>query len=428
MELHIVKPGETVFSIAELYGVTESSIIYNNELPEDQPLVVGQVLVILFPELIHTVRPGDSLDSIASLYGVTLNTLFRNNIRLMGKSEIYPGETIVISYRGEKSYEMDVNAYAYPFINESLLSQTLPYLTYLTPFTYGFTEQGNLVDLNDALLINAANEYGTAPLMHLSTLTENGNFSNELASVILNDISLQNILINNVLTTMVNRGYRGLDIDFEFIFPEEAPLYAAFVGNATRRLNAEGFEVIVALAPKTSASQRGLLYEGHDYKALGNAANAVLLMTYEWGYTYGPPLAVAPFPNVRRVLEYALTEIPANKIFLGVPNYGYDWTLPYVQGTSRAPSISSQEAIAIAARYGAEIFFDDYSQTPFFNYTDSQGRAHEVWFEDARSIKEKLALIPEYSLRGAGYWNAMRPFPQNWLVLNSLYNIKRFGL
>ncbi len=424
MELHIVRAGETVFSIARLYGVTESSIIYNNELPQNQPLVVGQVLVILFPEQIHTVRPGDTLRSIANLYGVSLNTLYRNNIRLRGEENIFPGETIVISYRGEKTYEMDVNAYAYPFINESLLRQTLPYLTYLTPFTYGFTEEGTLVDLNDAFLIETANEYQTAPLMHLSTLTENGNFSNELASVILNNINLQNILINNVLTTMIDKGYRGLDIDFEFIFPEEAPLYAAFVGNATRRLNAEGYEVIVALAPKTSATQRGLLYEGHDYKALGEAANAVLLMTYEWGYTYGPPLAVAPLPNVRAVLEYALTEIPANKIFLGVPNYGYDWTLPYIQGSSRAPSISSQEAIALAARYGAEIFFDDYSQTPFFNYIDSLGRAHEVWFEDARSIAAKLALIPKYSLRGAGYWNAMRAFPQNWLVLNALYNIK----
>lgn len=427
MELHVVKPGETVFSIAELYGVTEASIVYNNELPANQPLAVGQVLVILFPTQIHTVRPGDTLESIAELYGVTINTLFRNNIRLRGEDRVFPGETIVISYRDEKIGEMEVNAYAYPFINDSLLRQTLPYLTYLTPFTYGFTETGSLVPLNDDRLISTALEYSTAPLMHLSTLTENGNFSNELASVVLNDIALQNVLINNILTTMNQKGYRGLDIDFEFIFPEEAPLYAAFVGNATRRLNAEGYEVIVALAPKTSATQRGLLYEGHDYKALGDAANAVLLMTYEWGYTYGPPLAVAPLPNVRAVLEYALTEIPANKIFLGVPNYGYDWTLPYIQGTSRAPSISSQEAIALASRYGAEIFFDEYSRTPFFNYIDDNGRAHEVWFEDARSIKEKLALIPEYSLRGAGYWNAMRPFPQNWLVLNSLYNIKRFG-
>lgn len=425
MEIYIVQAGDTVFSIAEKFGVTADSIINNNQLPQNQPLVVGQALVILFPEQIHTVRPGETLLSIADLYGVSLTSLFQNNIRLMGRQIIYPGETIVISYKGEKIRAMEVNAYAYPGINRPLLRQTLPYLTYLTPFTYGFTESGTLVDLSDRNLIAISKEYQTQPLMHLSTLTENGNFSNQLASAVLTNSALQKTLIDNVLNTMQEKGYYGLDIDFEFVFPEEAPLYAAFVENATRRLNPFGYEVIVALAPKTSANQRGLLYEGHDYDAIGIGANGVLLMTYEWGYTYGPPLAVAPLPNVRAVIDYALTEIPAEKIFLGIPNYGYDWTLPFVQGSSRAISISSQQALSIAARYGAEIIYDEYARSPFFNYVDESGRQHEVWFEDARSIKEKLALVPEYGLRGVGYWNAMRDFPQNWLVLNALYEIEK---
>ena len=135
-------------------------------------------------------------------------------------------------------------------------------------------------------------------------------------------------------------------------------------------------------------------------------------------------MAVAPLPNVRRVVEYAITEIPAEKLWLGVPNYGYDWTLPFVQGESKARSISNQYAVSLARRYGATIQFSDYSQSPWFRYFDENGREHEVWFEDARSIKAKLALIPEYGMSGAGYWNLMRPFPQNWLVLDSLYQIR----
>lgn len=146
--------------------------------------------------------------------------------------------------------------------------------------------------------------------------------------------------------------------------------------------------------------------------------------SYEWGYTYGPPMAVAPLPNVRQVVEYALTEIPAGKIWLGVPNYGYDWPLPFVQGQTRATSISSQQAVALARRYGVSINYDERAQAPWFRYTDELGTEHEVWFEDARSIQAKLALIPEYGLIGAGYWNLMRDFPQNWLVLSSLYQIR----
>lgn len=134
-------------------------------------------------------------------------------------------------------------------------------------------------------------------------------------------------------------------------------------------------------------------------------------------------MAVAPLPNVRRVVEYALTEIPAEKLWLGIPNYGYDWPLPFRQGVTKATSISNQYALQLALRYGVEILFDDTAQTPWFRYTDEQGVEHEVWFEDARSIYAKLNLISEYHLSGAGYWNMMRPFTQNWQVLASLYQI-----
>ena len=86
-----------------------------------------------------------------------------------------------------------------------------------------------------------------------------------------------------------------------------------------------GYTVMVALAPKTSAGQPGLLYEAHDYAALGAAADDVLLMTYEWGYALSEPMAVAPIDKVEQVVRFAVSQIPPDKIFLGMPNYGYDW-------------------------------------------------------------------------------------------------------
>lgn len=145
--------------------------------------------------------------------------------------------------------------------------------------------------------------------------------------------------------------------------------------------------------------------------------------SYEWGYTAGPPMAVAPLPNVRAVLDYAVTEIPAGKIFLGIPNYGYDWTLPFVQGVTRARSISNQYAIQLAREHDIAIQFDDTAQAPFFHYTGADGAVHEVWFEDARSMEAKLRLIAEYGFQGGGVWNLMRPFSQIWLTASSLYDI-----
>ena len=146
-------------------------------------------------------------------------------------------------------------------------------------------------------------------------------------------------------------------------------------------------------------------------------------MTYEWGYTYGPPMAVAPVDKVRQVVEYAVTEIPREKIDLGIPNYGYDWPLPFIRGTTRARTIGNVEAVRIAISYGASIQFDEVARSPWFYYTDDRGIRHEVWFEDVRSLQAKFDLVGEFTLRGVGYWQIMQLFRANWLLLAENFRI-----
>lgn len=424
MQIHVVKQGETPSSIAQEYGVPLSRLLGDNGITADTPLVVGQTLVIQFPEVTHTVRAGDTLQSIAAAYGSTLNQLYRNNFFLRGRDGLQPGDLLVISYNQEKRGTLEVNNYAYPYITDDLMREQLPYQTYLTPFTYGIQADGSLVDLEDGVLLQLASEYSVGALMHLSSLTEQGNFSNDRAHLVLTDETVQTRLINEIIQNMQNKGYAGLDVDFEFIFPEDKYDYAMFLQNLRLRLNPLGYPVFSALAPKTSDTQRGILYEGHDYSLIGAAVNAVLLMTYEWGYTYGAPMAVAPINKVREVVAYASTRISPSKMLLGIPTYGYDWTLPFERGNPGAPSISPVQATDLALRYRAEIQFDQTAMAPWFRYTDENGRLHEVWFEDARSILAKFDLITEFGLRGIGYWNAMRQFPQNWVLLNALYQVE----
>jgi len=424
MTIHVVKSGETVRTIAESYGVDPSRLASDNTVPESGALAVGQTLVIRFPQVIHSVQSGESLSSIAASYGISIRQLWQNNWFLGGGTVIHPGEALVISYFDELLGAASFNGYAYPYVDPVLLGAELPYLTYMTPFTYGITASGSLLPLEDDALLAAARQRDVRPVMHLSTLTESGQFDTDRAALVLTDYGVQNQLIAEVQQLMRRRGYAGLDVDFEYLPGSLAGAYAAFLGRLQRLLSSQGWFVWAALAPKTSAGQPGLLYEGHDYAAIGAAVDGVLLMTYEWGYTAGPPMAVAPLPNVRAVLDYAVTEIPPEKIFLGVPNYGYDWPLPFVQGVTRAQSISNQRAIELAIAYGVAIQYDETAQSPFFHYTDAAGTIHEVWFEDARSLEAKLRLIAEYGFRGAGFWNLMRPFSQTWLTVASLYDIE----
>lgn len=425
MKIHVVQKGETLFSIAQQYGVSARLLQKLNQAPTDGALVPGQTLVVLLPERTHVVRRGDTVWSIAREHGISTRELYQNNIFLQGQGALIPGEELILSLQDvHREGSLGVNGYAYPFINGDLLRQVLPYMTYATPFTYGIGADGGLVALRDEGILAAAGQYSVLPWMHLSTMTEEGRFSSARAEALLGSVPRQETLLGQIKEILKEKGYGGLDVDFEYIRPELGAAYAAFVDRLRRELNSLGCSVLVALAPKTFAGQRGLLYEAHDYAALGRAANGVLLMTYEWGYTAGPPMAVAPLDKVRQVVDYALTEIPAEKLFLGVPVYGYDWPLPFREGVTRGESVSPQEALALARRHGAEIRYDETAQAPWFRYTAAEGREHEVWFEDARSSYAKFRLAAEKGLQGVGLWNLMRPAPQTYLALHGGFEIE----
>lgn len=379
--------------------------------------------------IIYVVRPGDTIDSIASSYGIGTDSIIYNN-QLSYPYRLAVGQALLLTAdedgaeNQEEKRTIVSGGYAYPFIRRFTLTETLPYLTDLFVFSYGFTTEGELIPptLDDTWMIELALANGTRPILTLTPFGEDGKFSNYLINVLVNSLPVQENLISNLLETMAGKNYGGIDIDFEYILAEDRTSFAQFVSRVRMAANEAGYPVSVALAPKTSDNQPGLLYGGKDYRLLGEAANHVLLMTYEWGYTYGPPMAVAPINKVREVVEYALTRIPAEKINLGIPNYGYDWPLPYERGVTAARTISNTQAIEIAIAHSAVIEFDQVSMSPHFTY-EQDGIRHEVWFEDVRSLNEKFSLIQEYGLRGAGYWQIMNLFRANWLLLADRFYI-----
>lgn len=422
--IHVVKRGESIYTISRLYGVSPNKIISDNELTNPNSLVVGQTLVILGGQQKHLVAPGQTLYVIARNYGVSVSDLLRANPQITNPALLQPGQIINVPIDGVKLGTIDVNGYAFPNINREVLRKTLPHLTYLSIFSHEVRPDGSLGNVDDAALISAARAARVAPLMVISNIQEGGSFNSDLARTILTNNQVQDTLLNNVIQRMRERNYYGLDIDFEYIYPENREDYTRFLRKTVDRLRPLGYTVTTALAPKTSAQQQGLLYEAHDYRVHGELVDHVILMTYEWGFTYGPPKAVAPYNEVRKVLDYAVTVIPREKILMGIPNYGYDWTLPYVQG-SAAKTVSNTGAVELAEREHAAIEYDTTARSPHFTYYDDNRKEHVVWFEDARSINSKLRLVNEYGLAGVSYWTIGRYFPQNWLVLNSLYNVRK---
>ncbi|MBW9154182.1 glycosyl hydrolase family 18 protein [Clostridium estertheticum] len=424
MIIHVVKSGENLYEISKLYGVPYNKIANDNELTNPDELVVGQTLVILQGTRKHRILPGQSLYAIAKTYGTTIADLYAANPILNSSIIIYPGQIINIPPSTQKLGSIEVNAYALPGTDMDVLEKTLPNLTYLSIFSYQIQPNGTLKGINDVPLIEAARKANVAPMMVVTNLKEGGGFDSNLAHTILTNKTVQNELFNNIIATLKDKNYYGLDIDLEYIFPEDRENYNTFLRRAVTTLKPLGYPVTTALAPKPSGDIKGLLYEAHDYPVHGALVNHVILMTYEWGYTAGPPLAVSPINEVKKILDYAVTVIPSKKIFMGIPNYGYDWTLPYVKGT-KATALGNVEAVDLARKVFASIKYDYTSQAPFFNYYDANKKEHVVWFEDARSMNAKLRTAAKYNLGGVSYWTIGKYFPQAWLVQNSLFNVKK---
>lgn len=241
MEIYVVKQGDTIDTIANEFQVQASEIAFINQISYPYPLVIGQALLIPVQDDLQ-----------------------------------------------QNKRSVTVNGYAYPYINSKVLQTTLPYLTVLSVFSYGFTTEGELIPprLDDTEMINAALQFGTEPVLTLTPMDKNERFNNNLISVLVHSNSIQEVLIQNILEMLRRKSFSGVDVDFEYIKAEDRDFFTSFVAKLTTELNAYGYMVSVALAPKTSSEQKGLLYEGKDYGGLGAAANSCLLMTYEWGYRY----------------------------------------------------------------------------------------------------------------------------------------------
>ena len=350
MFFHFVKKGDNLYDIAHQYKVDENRIIMDNGLIEPKNLVIGQCLLI-----------------------------DNNNL------------TTKIS----KSF----NGYCYEFTKNDVLKKELPYLTYLSIFSYKVNEDGSLNSINDEEKISLAKRYDVKPIMVITNSKSKGGFSPSLAHQIISNENIMNNLFNNIDKIIYQKGYYGLNIDFEYVNTNDKDLYIRFIKKLRNYFN--NLYISVSLAPKYSDNQKGLLYEAHDYEKIGKLVNNVIIMTYEWGYTFGPAMPVAPLNEVEKVIKYAISKIDSNKIMLGIPNYGYDFLLPYKE-KQKAKSISNLNAIPLAFNNHAEIF-RSAGKTPYFKYKENV-QLHEVHFDDPCSFEEKLNLIDKYNLSGGSIW------------------------
>ncbi|GGE55178.1 LysM peptidoglycan-binding domain-containing protein [Priestia taiwanensis] len=421
----VVSKGETINSVAQKYGTSAQSVRSLNELDPGTSLVEGQTLVVNTPDNRYYVQPGDSLYKISQTYNISLQQLASAN-GLSPNSQLNIGQRLYVPVGQKRSIESV--GYLQPTsdpISQALLNAARDNsrdLTYIAPFSFEMKRDGTLKEPPIEPVIPIAEQNRVVPMLVVTNI-ENGSFSRSLATSVLSSAAVQDKLITNIIQTARKYNMGDVNFDLENLAPSDRYPYNAFLRKVKARLP-EGFMLSTTLAPKTTSTQTGT-HAAQDYKAHGEIVDFVVIMTYDWGWQGGPPRAVSPIGPVRDVIKYAKTQMPARKILLGQNLYGFDWTLPFKPGNPPAKALSAKGAVDLARQNNVAIKYDSKEQAPTFKYYDAQGRQHEVWFEDARSVQQKFNLIKSEGLRGISYWKLGLPFPQNWVLLRNNFNIAK---
>lgn len=422
MTIHVVKSGETITTIADQYQIDVDRLIIDNGLTHPDQLAIGQTIVIIHPLETYTIQEGDTLLGIAQKHEISYQQLLRNNPYLSDREYIYPGETVVIRYETDISQSVEFSGYAYPFISKDILRKTLPYLTYLTVFNYRITAEGELVDIDDEEIVRMALAYEVIPVMMVSTVSELGVGSFEVSSIVLNNEELQDKLIENIVRTAKTKGYYGVNHTLQYFRVANKSQMENYIKRLSERLRAEGLSLYVTISPRLNIDRTEVFYDGVDFSTIAQYVNGILILSYDWAFSLGPPSSATPFNITEQVLTTLAPIISGEKVSLGFSVIGYDWALPYIPGDTIANSITTDGAVSLAYETGANIQYNEVAQAPFFFYTIDQ-QLHNVWFVDARTVEALTELIPKYKFARISIWNIMTFFTQMWFILNNSVEI-----
>lgn len=269
-------------------------------------------------------------------------------------------------------------------------------------FGLQLTADGHLVNPtggDPGELLAAAARRGLPALLAVHNVASDG-FDTAAVHALLRDPAARARAVENVYRAVRGR-FAGVNLDLEGLDPADRSAYTDFVRQVADRFRPAGLLVTVAVPAKTVDVPWDGWNGAFDYAALGSLADLVVVMAYDEHWPGSPPGPVASLGWVGRVVRYALTAIPPERILLGIPAYGYDWP-----AWGAASGLTAPAAARRAAQVGARILWDVAAQVPYYQYWDGRGQRHVVYYENASSMAAKVDLVTRHRLGGSpsGAW------------------------
>jgi spore germination protein len=288
----------------------------------------------------------------------------------------------------------------------------------VSPWIYGLSPSGAIVPQYGAGQAGAVTgdiaRLRTAGLRIVPSIANitGGKFAHQPIARILHSPALARQQVAAIVALVDKQKYAGIDIDYEELQPADQKAFTQFIAELSTALHARGKVLSVAVFPQTSAPGSGQANSPQDYAAIGKVADQVRIMGYNYHWAQSPPGAVAPITWVKSVLKYALSQMPASKVVLGIPLFGYNWA------DGPAQTVSWLQALQMSRQYGVPASYSKTSQAPSFRYA-SNGRVHTVWFENAASSRAKFDAVKGDSVAGVYLWMYGYEDPGTWTALRT---------
>ena len=288
-------------------------------------------------------------------------------------------------------------------------------LNFVSLFWYYLTDDGLIRKYQyaqeDASIIRFAHDHGVQVTAVITNLPEEegSTWDSDRVERMLIDRETRARHIADIIEKLDSLDFDGVSIDYEGVVGSQRENFTLFIQELATALHHSKKLVGVALHPKTGeASDRR--YDFQDWVPLSAAADQLYIMAYGEHWDGGEAGPIASYGWVERIVRYASSlNVPKNKLFLGIPLYGYDWS----EGGSDATGLTYSDVGKLVARYSPELEWDSNARSPHFHY-ESSGREHEIWFENARSVGEKIKLADETGLAGVAFWRLGGEDPKLW--------------
>lgn len=298
-----------------------------------------------------------------------------------------------------------------------MLEEPPPAVDVVSPVWYQPTDSGDLVFASNEADAQAARggadpETSSGTLIPSVSNFRHGRWDGDLVASILADSDRRRRHVEALVEAANQPGVGGIDLDYESLPAETRSAFSGFLRELAAALGAEGRSLTVTVHAKTEEPGASPGSQAQDWRAIAAAADEVRVMAYDHSWSESEPGPVAPLPWVEEVLRFATQQMPAEKVFLGLATYGYDWP----EGRP-ADDVAWADVREILAANDVDEAWDEEAAAPWFSYADASGTQHTVWYENARSLQAKIDLARQYEVGGVFIWKAGGEDPAIWALL-----------